>query len=185
MVFMAGRKFPAKILSGSIPYAAFYVFGGVGSVKAGRAVYIQAAWRPVFVTAVCLFGLLYSTEEWSFIFQLNLISSVAWCLDLQVLYYYLDLRISPHQAIHKTGNQLAASLDYIGRWYCMGLWLLYIPSTMLRAIHSDEWRQCILIAGIFSFAVVVGCEWKNFQFTHVSTNHGSRIVSRYDGSIVT
>jgi len=181
-----GEKFPAQnsIRINSL-CGILMLFGGVGSVSWAEQ-YISSSLAAVIVTALPFWFVIFDRKKWSFYFSNKFIIG-GLVLGFAGVILLLGFENSPHQAIHKTGNQLAASLIILAggiAWACGSLYSKYHVTGNTILMNG---AVQLLIAGIFSFAVSgLAGEWKNFQFTHVSTESWLAVLYLVTmGSIVT
>src|SRR5882757_2472092 len=122
-----GEKFPAQnsIRINSL-CGILMLFGGVGSVSWAEQ-YISSSLAAVIVTALPFWFVIFDRKKWSFYFSNKFIIG-GLVLGFAGVILLLGFENSPHQAIHKTGNQLAASLIILAggiAWACGSLYSKY------------------------------------------------------------
>jgi drug/metabolite transporter (DMT)-like permease len=164
-----GEKFPAQnsIRINSV-CGILMLSGGVGSVSWGEQ-YISSSLAAVIVTALPFWFVIFDREKWSFYFSNKFIIG-GLLLGFAGVLVLLGFEKTSQQPIHKTGKELIASLTILAGGIAWASGSLYSKYRVTGNSILMNGAMQLLIAGIFSFVVSgLAGEWKNFQFTQVST----------------
>jgi len=164
-----GEKFPvpSSIRINSL-CGILMLSGGIGSVSWAEQ-YLSSSLAAVIVTALPFWFVILDKKKWSFYFSNKFIIG-GLLIGFAGVALLLGFEKTAQQAVHKTGNQLAASLIILAggiSWACGSLYSKYHATG--NTILMNGAIQ-LLIAGLFSLVISgLAGEWKNFQFNQVST----------------
>jgi drug/metabolite transporter (DMT)-like permease len=181
-----GEKFPAQnsIRINSL-CGILMLSGGIGSVSWAEQ-YISSSLAAVIVTALPFWFVIFDKKKWSFYFSNKFIIG-GLLLGFTGVVLLLGFEKTPQEAIHKSGNQLAASLIILAGGICWSCGSLYSKYRVTGSSILMNGAIQLLIAGIFSFAISgLAGEWKNFHLKQVGNEAWLALLYLVTmGSIVT